>query len=57
METKLGTHFLTYHFSYNISKEVVTRYTVDNLNSKGVFWTDENGRQLVKRTSVFQKKD
>ncbi|KAF7634626.1 Alpha-mannosidase [Meloidogyne graminicola] len=31
------------------STEVITRYTIEGFNSSKIFWTDSNGRQMVKR--------
>lgn len=32
-----------------IGKEIISRFTIDDFNSDGVFYTDSNGRELIKR--------
>lgn len=33
----------------SIGKEIISRFTVDSVKSAGVFYTDSNGRELIKR--------
>ncbi|KAJ8967857.1 hypothetical protein NQ314_002606 [Rhamnusium bicolor] len=32
------------------SKEIISKFTVSNFDNKGVFYTDANGREMIKRT-------
>lgn len=41
-------NFLIY-FSDNTGKEVVTRYHLYGMNTNGTFYTDSNGREMLKR--------
>jgi hypothetical protein len=34
---------------YSAGKEIITRFTVDKFFNKGVFYTDSNGREQIKR--------
>ncbi|VDN03063.1 unnamed protein product [Thelazia callipaeda] len=36
-------------FKNSVTKEIVTRY-ITEINSAGIFYTDSNGRQMIKRT-------
>lgn len=40
--------------SDRVGKEVITRYRVPSIRSDGVFYTDSNGRQIIKRKRDFR---
>ena len=44
----VSINFITFNFSDKIGKEVITRYS-SNLKSNGEFYTDSNGREMLKR--------
>uniref|UniRef100_A0A915PCR6 Alpha-mannosidase n=1 Tax=Meloidogyne floridensis TaxID=298350 RepID=A0A915PCR6_9BILA len=37
------------------SKEIITRYSMPEINSSGIFWTDSNGRRNIQRKRNFNK--
>lgn len=38
----------------NIGKEVITRFTVRDMKTEGIFYTDSNGREILQRRVNFQ---
>ena len=44
---------MRYNFRDKIGKEIVTRY-YSNLNSSGEFYTDSNGREMLKRKRDYR---
>ncbi|KAF7635204.1 Alpha-mannosidase [Meloidogyne graminicola] len=39
----------------NSAKEIITRYSMPQINSNGLFWTDSNGRRNIQRKRNFNK--
>jgi lysosomal alpha-mannosidase len=37
-----------------VGKEIVTRFSIPDIRNAGVFYTDSNGRQIMKRTRDYQ---
>lgn len=38
----------------NVGKEIITRFTVKDMKTRGIFYTDSNGREILPRKINFQ---